>query len=100
MRAYEILETYKGTDLVGVDFAPLYACAAEAAAKQHKRAHFVIADGYVTADDGTGIVHIAPAFGEDDARVGREHALQADREGDGRGCDQRGSRGTEGSVRT
>ena len=71
--AYEILETYKGTDLVGIDYEPLYACAAEAAEKQHKRAHYVIADGYVTADDGTGIVHIAPAFGEDDARVGREN---------------------------
>ena len=75
MPAYEILETYKGTDLVGIDYEPLYACAAEAAAKQHKRAHFVIADGYVTADDGTGIVHIAPAFGEDDARVGRENGF-------------------------
>ncbi len=71
--AYEVLETCKGTDLVGMDYEPLYDCAKEAAEKQHKRAHFVIADSYVTAEDGTGIVHIAPAFGEDDARVGREN---------------------------
>ena len=71
--AYEVLETCKGTDLVGMDYEPLYDCAKEAAEKQHKRAHYVIADSYVTAEDGTGIVHIAPAFGEDDARVGREN---------------------------
>ena len=49
------------------EYEPLYACAAEAAAKQHKKAHFVVCDNYVTMTDGTGIVHIAPAFGEDDA---------------------------------
>ena len=66
--AYEILETYKGKDLEYREYEPLYACAAEAAAKQHKKAHFVVTcDDYVTMSDGTGIVHIAPAFGEDDA---------------------------------
>lgn len=68
--AYEILEKYKGTDLEQ-EYEPLFACAGEAAAKQHKKAHFVTCDSYVTMSDGTGIVHIAPAFGEDDSRVGR-----------------------------
>ena len=73
--AYEVLETYKGQDLEYKEYEPLYACAKETAEKQHKKAHFVICDGYVTMTDGTGIVHIAPAFGEDDARVGRKYDL-------------------------
>ena len=73
--AYEILEKYKGTDLERREYEPLFACAGEAAAKQHKKAHFVTCDSYVTMSDGTGIVHIAPAFGEDDSRVGREYDL-------------------------
>ena len=73
--AYEILEKYKGTDLERKEYEPLFACAGEAAAKQHKKAHFVTCDSYVTMSDGTGIVHIAPAFGEDDSRVGREYDL-------------------------
>ena len=73
--AYEILEKYKGTDLERKEYEPLFACAGEAAAKQHKKAHFVTCDNYVTMSDGTGIVHIAPAFGEDDSRVGREYDL-------------------------
>ena len=74
-KAYEVLETYKGADLVGTEYEPLYACAAKEAEKQHKKAHFVVADNYVSDSDGTGIVHIAPAFGEDDARIGRENNL-------------------------
>ena len=73
--AYEILEEYKGTDLERREYEPLFACAGEAAAKQRKKAHFVTCDNYVTMSDGTGIVHIAPAFGEDDSRVGREYDL-------------------------
>ena len=73
--AYEILETYKGAELEHKEYVPLFAEAAESAAKQHKKAHFVTCDGYVTMSDGTGIVHIAPAFGEDDARVGRDYDL-------------------------
>ena len=73
--AYEILEKYKGTDLERREYEPLFACAGEVAAKQHKKAHFVTCDNYVTMSDGTGIVHIAPAFGEDDSRVGREYDL-------------------------
>ena len=73
--AYEVLETYKGKDLEHKEYEPLYACAKETAEKQHKKAHFVTCDNYVTMTDGTGIVHIAPAFGEDDARVGRKYDL-------------------------
>ena len=73
--AYEVLETYKGKDLEYKEYEPLYACAKETAEKQHKKAHFVTCDNYVTMTDGTGIVHIAPAFGEDDARVGRKYDL-------------------------
>ena len=73
--AYEILEKYKGTDLERKEYEPLFACAGEAAAKQKKKAHFVTCDNYVTMSDGTGIVHIAPAFGEDDSRIGRNYEL-------------------------
>ncbi|MER2024520.1 MAG: isoleucine--tRNA ligase [Eubacteriales bacterium] len=71
----EILERYIGTDLEGMEYEPLYECAREAAEKQGKKAHFVTVDEYVTMTDGTGIVHIAPAFGEDDSRIGRNYDL-------------------------
>ena len=74
-KAYEVLETYKGTDLEHKEYEPLFACAGEVAAKQKKKAHFVTCDTYVTMSDGTGIVHIAPAFGEDDSRIGRNYDL-------------------------
>ncbi|MCF0130608.1 MAG: isoleucine--tRNA ligase [Pseudobutyrivibrio sp.] len=74
-KAYELLETYKGTDLEYKEYEPLYECAKVAAEKQHKKAHYVVCDTYVTMTDGTGIVHIAPAFGEDDAQVGRRYEL-------------------------
>ena len=74
-KAYEVLETYKGTDLEYKEYEPLFACAGEAAAKQKKKAHFVTCDTYVTMSDGTGIVHIAPAFGEDHSRIGRNYDL-------------------------
>ena len=74
-KAYEVLEPYKGTDLEYKAYEPLFACAGEAAAKQKKKAHFVTCDNYVTMSDGTGIVHIAPAFGEDDSRIGRNYEL-------------------------
>ena len=83
--AYEILEKYKGTDLERREYEPLFACAGEAAAKQHKKAHFVTCDNYVTMSDGTGIVHIAPAFGEDDSRVGRDYDLPFVQFVDGKG---------------
>ncbi len=73
--AYEILETMKGAALEGREYEPLYACAADTAAAQGQRAHFVVTDSYVSMSDGTGIVHIAPAFGEDDSRIGRKYDL-------------------------
>ncbi len=84
--AYEVLERYTGKQLEGREYEPLWACAGEAAAKQNKKAHFVTADSYVTMSDGTGIVHIAPAFGEDDARVGRIYDLPLVQFVDGKGC--------------
>ncbi len=74
-KAYEILETYKGKDLEYKEYEPLFACAKEVADKQNKKGFFVTCDNYVTMSDGTGIVHIAPAFGEDDAQVGRKYDL-------------------------
>lgn len=73
--AYEVLETYVGTDLENMEYEPLFACTGEEAERQHKKAHYVTCDDYVTMTDGTGIVHIAPAFGEDDAQVGRRYDL-------------------------
>ena len=83
--AYEILETYKGTDLEYKEYVPLYEGAAKSAEKQHKKAHFVTCADYVTMSDGTGIVHIAPAFGEDDAQVGRKYDLPFVQFVDGKG---------------
>ena len=83
--AYEVLETYKGKDLEYKEYEPLFACAGEVAAKQHKKGHFVTCDSYVTMTDGTGIVHIAPAFGEDDAKVGRNYDLPFVQFVDGKG---------------
>ena len=73
--AYEILETYKGKDLEYKEYEPLYQAAADKAAAQKKKGHYITCDSYVTMTDGTGIVHIAPAFGEDDANVGRKYDL-------------------------
>ncbi len=67
---YEILSLKKGSEYVGLKYEPLYENY-----KGAKKSHYVVADGYVTLDEGTGVVHIAPAFGEDDARVGRDNDL-------------------------
>lgn len=64
------IETYRGTDLCGMEYEPLYTFI-----KPDGKAYYIIADNYVTMDDGTGIVHIAPAFGEDDSRVCKENGL-------------------------
>ncbi len=85
IKAYEILEEYKGTDLEGMEYEPLFECAGISAAKQGKKAHFITVDSYVTMTDGTGIVHIAPAFGEDDANVGRKYDLPFVQFVDGKG---------------
>ena len=74
-KAYEVLETMKGADLENKEYEPLYDCAKAIADKQRKKGFFVTCDTYVTMSDGTGIVHIAPAFGEDDSRIGRNYDL-------------------------
>lgn len=72
---YEILEHYKGSELEYKEYEPLYGCAKEAADRQGKKGFFVTCDTYVTLTDGTGVVHIAPAFGEDDSKVGKKYYL-------------------------
>ena len=73
--AYEVLKTFKGKELEYKEYEPLFVCAKDVADKQNKKGFFVTCDNYVTMTDGTGIVHIAPAFGEDDANVGRNYGL-------------------------
>lgn len=82
---YEVQNTFRGKELEYKEYEPLYKCAAGAAEKQHKKGHFVTCDTYVTMSDGTGIVHIAPAFGEDDAKVGRNYDLPFVQFVDGKG---------------
>lgn len=84
--SYEIIETYRGSALEGAEYEPLYSCAADAAGRAGKKAFFVTCDSYVTMTDGTGIVHIAPAFGEDDARIGRNYDLPLIQMVDDKGC--------------
>ena len=84
-KAYEVLETYIGKDLEYKEYEPLFDCAKEICEKQHKKGYFVTCDTYVTMSDGTGIVHIAPAFGEDDAKVGRKYDLPFVQLVDGKG---------------
>ena len=83
--AYEILAQMKGSELEYKEYEPLFACAGESAAKQQKKGFFVTCDSYVTMSDGTGIVHIAPAFGEDDSRVGKKYDLPFVQFVDGKG---------------
>ena len=83
--AYEILETYKGKELEYKEYEPLFDCALGICEKQHKKAYYVTCDTYVTLTDGTGVVHIAPAFGEDDANVGRKYDLPFVQLVDGKG---------------
>lgn len=74
-KAYEILETFTGRDLEYKEYEPLFDCSVSICEKQQKKAYYVTCDNYVTLTDGTGVVHIAPAFGEDDANVGRIYDL-------------------------
>ncbi|MBQ4536617.1 MAG: isoleucine--tRNA ligase [Lachnospiraceae bacterium] len=83
--AYEILEKYTGKDLEYKEYEPLFPWANETCEKQHKKAFYVTCDNYVTLTDGTGVVHIAPAFGEDDANVGRKYDLPFVQFVDGKG---------------
>lgn len=72
---HEVLESYKGAALEYKEYEPLFPIAKDVADKQRKRGFFVTCDPYVTLIDGTGVVHIAPAFGEDDSKVGRNYNL-------------------------
>ncbi len=68
---YEVLETYIGKDLEYKEYEPLY----DFSGMLKQKAYYVVCDNYVTLTDGTGVVHIAPAFGEDDSNVGRKYNL-------------------------
>ncbi len=83
--AYEVLERYTGKDLEYKEYEPLFDCSAKVAEKQRKKGYYVTCDSYVTLTDGTGVVHIAPAFGEDDANVGRKYDLPFVQLVDGKG---------------
>ena len=72
---YTVLESYKGKELEYKEYEPLFDCAVATCEKQRKKAFYVVCDNYVTLTDGTGVVHIAPAFGEDDSKVGRKYDL-------------------------
>ncbi len=78
---YEILEEYKGADLEGKEYEPLFHFVSP-----REKCWYVVCDDYVTLTDGTGVVHTAPAFGEDDARVGRKYGLPLVQLVDGKGC--------------
>ena len=67
---FKVVRSFIGNDLYGTEYEPLFDFA-----KPSKKAYYVVADGYVTLTDGTGVVHIAPAFGEDDSRVGKDNDL-------------------------
>ncbi len=82
---YTVLETMKGCDLENREYEPLFECAKAVSDKQKKKGFFITCDSYVTMSDGTGIVHIAPAFGEDDAKVGRKYDLPFVQFVDGKG---------------
>ena len=79
----EVLETFKGSELEYREYEPLYPYAV---GKINKKAFFVTCDDYVTTTDGTGIVHMAPAFGEDDSRVCQKYGLPFVQFVDGKGC--------------
>ena len=85
VKAYEVLDTFPGKSLEYKEYEPLFDCAKEICEKQHKKGYYVTCDTYVTMTDGTGIVHIAPAFGEDDAQVGRRYELPFVQLVDGKG---------------
>ena len=82
---YQVLEKYIGKDLEYKEYEPLFDCAAQVAEKQRRKGFYVTCDTYVTLTDGTGVVHIAPAFGEDDSKVGRNYNLPFVQLVDGKG---------------
>ena len=87
---YDVLETFVGKDLEYKEYEPLFDYAVATCEKQHKKAFYIVCDNYVTLTDGTGVVHIAPAFGEDDSKVGRKYDLPFVQLVDGKGRDDEG----------
>lgn len=83
--AYEVLETYTGKELEYKEYIPLFDFAIESCEKQKKKAFYIACAQFVTLTDGTGVVHMAPAFGEDDAQVGRIYNLPFIQFVDGKG---------------
>ena len=73
--SYEVLGQFTGKELEYKEYEPLFDFAVDICKKQDKKAFYITCDSYVTLTDGTGVVHIAPAFGEDDANVGRKYDL-------------------------
>jgi isoleucyl-tRNA synthetase len=67
--SYEIIATYQGKELEYKEYEPLFDFAVASVAKQNKKAWYIVCDEFVTLTDGTGVVHVAPAFGEDDQKV-------------------------------
>ncbi|MBE6017466.1 MAG: isoleucine--tRNA ligase [Lachnospiraceae bacterium] len=82
---YQIIKRYKGKDLERKEYHPLFPAIDYESAAAGKKCHYVVCDNYVTMNDGTGIVHIAPAFGEDDNRIGRAYDLPFFQFVDGKG---------------
>ena len=82
---YDVLESFVGKDLEYKEYEPLFDYAVATCEKQHKKAFYIVCDNYVTLTDGTGVVHIAPAFGEDDSKVGRKYDLPFVQLVDGKG---------------
>ncbi len=74
-KPYTVLNKFTGSELEGYEYEPLFDFTGDEVKRQGKKAHFITCDDYVTMSDGTGIVHIAPAFGEDDSKVGRKYDL-------------------------
>ena len=83
--AYTVLEKMPGSALERREYVPLFDFAADEVTRQKAKAHYIVCDDYVTMSDGTGIVHIAPAFGEDDSKVGRKYDLPFVQFVDGKG---------------
>lgn len=89
--SYAVISKKRGKEWEGLEYEPLF----EETVKEIKRispenapikAHYVVCDGYVTMSDGTGVVHIAPAFGEDDYKVGKKYSLPVVQLVNERGC--------------
>ena len=83
--AYTVIERMTGADLERREYVPLFDFTAEEVERQKAKAHYIVCDDYVTMSDGTGIVHIAPAFGEDDSKVGKKYDLPFVQFVDGKG---------------